>query len=130
MTTEIDWRVVHDVAAALDDSDTVAQALDELAKAQKAQKAHTAPALLEAAAGHIRDRAATYDKPDGERSMAQTVAAFNAITGRALIESEGWLFMECLKAVRDFTTKGGHADSQEDGIAYGALRAEARRAGR
>lgn len=89
-----------------------------------------AAALLDAAAGHIRDRAATYDKPAGERSMGQTVAAFNAITGHTLQESEGWLLMELLKAVRDFTTPGGHADSQEDRIAYAALGAEARRAGR
>lgn len=90
----------------------------------------TAPEMLDAAARHIRDRAATYDKPEGERSMGQTVAAFNAITGRDLRESEGWLLMELLKAVRDFTTPGGHADSQEDRVAYAALGAEARRAGR
>jgi hypothetical protein len=89
-----------------------------------------APALLEAAAGHIKARASTYDKPKGERSMERTVQAFNAITGHTVSESEGWLFMECLKAVRDYTTAGGHADSQEDRIAYAALGAEARRAGK
>jgi hypothetical protein len=94
------------------------------------QSGATAPSLLEAAAGHIRARASTYDKPEGERSMAATVQAFNAITGHVVSESEGWLFMELLKAVRDYTTKGGHADSQEDRIAYAALGAEARRAGR
>ena len=31
---------------------------------------------------------ATYDKPDGERSMGKTVAAFNAVTGRDLSEAE------------------------------------------
>lgn len=90
----------------------------------------TAVDMLTAAAKHISDRAAAYDKPEGERSMVATVDAFNAITGQALSESEGWLFMECLKAVRDFTTVGGHADSQEDRTAYSALGAEARRAGR
>lgn len=90
----------------------------------------SALSLLEAAAGHIRNRAAAYDKPQGERSMGQTVAAFNAVTGRDLSESEGWLLMELLKAVRDFTTPGGHEDSQEDRIAYAALGAEARRAGK
>ena len=90
----------------------------------------TAPDLLAAAAGHMRDRATAYDQPSGERSMGRTVAAFNEVTGQTLTESEGWLFMEVLKAVRDFTTKGGHADSQEDRIAYAALGAEARRAGR
>lgn len=42
----------------------------------------SAPDLLDAAAGHMRDRAATYDKPEGERSMGKTVQAFNTITGR------------------------------------------------
>lgn len=44
--------------------------------------ATSAPDLLDAAAGHMRDRAATYDKPEGERSMGKTVQAFNTITGR------------------------------------------------
>lgn len=86
--------------------------------------------LLDAAAAHMRRRAEIYDQPSGERSMARTVDAFNAITRLELTESQGWLFMELLKAVRDFTTVGGHADSQEDRIAYAALGAEARRAGR
>lgn len=37
--------------------------------------------VLKAALGHMEDRAATYDKPEGERSMPATVAAFNALTG-------------------------------------------------
>lgn len=82
--------------------------------------------ILEAAAGHMRDRAATYDKPEGERSMAQTVAAFNAITGRELSESEGWLLMDLLKLTRLFARPGFHRDSAEDHVAYGALLAEAR----
>lgn len=90
----------------------------------------TAPGILHAAAGHINQRASTYDQPQGERSMAATVAAFNAVTGRDLQESEGWTFMQILKIVRDRTAAGGHADSQEDNVAYGALAAEARRAGR
>jgi hypothetical protein len=95
-----------------------------------ATKPVSAPSLLEAAAGHIRDRAATYDRSEGERSMERTVQAFNAVTGHTVSESQGWLFMELLKAVRDYTTPGGHADSQEDRIAYAALGAEARRAGK
>jgi len=86
----------------------------------------TAPELLERAAGHMRDRAATYDKPEGERSMAQTVAAFNAVTGRDLTESEGWLLLDILKQVRLFQRPGYHADSAEDHIAYAALMAEAK----
>lgn len=90
----------------------------------------TAPDLLAAAAQHMRDRADTYDKPEGERSMGQTVAAFNIITGRsgdrALSESEGWLLMQTLKDVRDRQRAAPHRDSLEDGIAYSALKAEAR----
>lgn len=86
--------------------------------------------MLGSALKRMAERALEYDKPGGERSMAATVAAFNAVTGQSLSESEGWMFMECLKAVRDFTTPGGHADSQEDRIAYAALGAEARRGGR
>lgn len=86
--------------------------------------------LLNAAASHMRDRAATYDKPEGERSMGATVEAFNVITGRtgdrALSESEGWLLMQVLKDVRDRQRTAPHKDSLEDGIAYAALKAEAR----
>lgn len=89
----------------------------------------TAPELLAKAKKHMDDRAATYDKPEGERSMAATVAAFNAITGRDLTESEGWLIMQILKDVRDRQRGKPHVDSLEDGIAYAALKAEARMKG-
>jgi len=88
----------------------------------------TAPEFLEAALGHMLDRAATYDKPDGERSMVQTVEAFNAITGRDLTEAEGWLLLQILKDVRLFTSPEFHQDSAEDCIAYAALKAEAKAA--
>lgn len=86
--------------------------------------------LLGRAARHMHDRAAIYDAPAGERSMGKTVAAFNAITGRDLSESEGWLFMALLKAVRAQTRSEPHQDSLEDMIAYAALYAEARGGGR
>lgn len=86
----------------------------------------TAPELLEAAARHMAERARTYDKPAGERSMARAVPAFNAITGRDLTEAEGWLLLAVLKQVRLFTRPEYHADSAEDGIAYCALTAEAK----
>lgn len=89
-----------------------------------------APELLDAAAKHMRDRAATYDKPDGERSMGKTIAAFNAITGRDLTEHEGWLLMVLLKAVRSEQRADPHRDSVEDLVAYGALYGEARLDGR
>ncbi len=90
----------------------------------------TAGDFLRDAGATMDERAKEYDQPGGERNMAATVVAFNAITGLALSESQGWLFMELLKARRDFATPGGHADSQRDRVAYAALAAEARRAGR
>ena len=92
--------------------------------------AFNAPALLDAAAKHMRDRAATYDKPEGERSMGKTVEAFNTITGRDLRESEGWLLMALLKMVRSETGGDPHRDSIEDLIAYSALFGEARIGGK
>lgn len=89
-----------------------------------------APELLGKAAALMHGRGKTYDEPEGERSMGKTVAAFNAITGRDLTESEGWLLMCVLKSVRAATRKEPHRDSLEDLIAYAALMAEARLAGR
>lgn len=80
--------------------------------------------ILERAAMHMSDRAVTYDKPQGERSMGATVAAFNIITGHSLTEEQGWLFMTILKAVR--SQQGAYrADSYEDGAAYFSLAGEA-----
>ena len=81
--------------------------------------------ILTAAAQHMRDRAATYDKPGGERSMAQTVAIFNLYHGTSLTEAQGWHMMQILKDVRLFARPGYHADSAEDCAAYSALKAEA-----
>lgn len=86
----------------------------------------SATEFLEFAAGHMRARAATYDQPTGERSMGKAVSAFNAITGRDLMESEGWLLMVVLKKVRLFQRPEFHQDSAEDAIAYAALCAEAK----
>lgn len=84
----------------------------------------TTHSILEAAGVHMRDRAATYDKPEGERSMGATVDAFRAITGHKLTEEQGWLFMQLLKAVR--SQQGAYrADSYEDGCAYASLAGEA-----
>lgn len=89
-----------------------------------------APELLGRAAAHMHDRSSTYDEPEGERSMGKVVQAFNAITGRDLTESEGWMFMQQVKLVRLFTRSDYHADSAEDNIAYAALLAEAKGQGR
>lgn len=83
----------------------------------------TAPDLLQAAARHMSDRAATYDAPQGERSMARTVTAFNALTGQHISEAEGWLLLQLLKDARQ--RPDYHADSAEYCIAYAALKAEA-----
>ena len=84
----------------------------------------TAANILTAALGHMCDRAATYDKPEGERSMGATVDAFQAVTGVSMTEEQGWLFMAMLKAVR--SQQGAYrADSYEDGAAYFALAGEA-----
>lgn len=85
----------------------------------------SASAILMAAARHMRERAATYDRPAGERSIAATVAAFQAITGDGLVNTEerGWLFMVLLKAVR--AQAGAYkADNYEDLAAYAALMGE------
>lgn len=84
----------------------------------------TAPDILKAAATHMEDRAKLYDKPEGERSMPPTVAAFNAVTGHNLTEEQGWLFMELLKCVRA-EHNGYRSDNYEDGAAYVALKGEA-----
>lgn len=89
----------------------------------------TAPALLQQAATIMVERGKQYDKPDGERSMAQTINAFNAITGQDLDESHGWLLMTLLKMVRDSQSAAPHRDSCEDMIAYAALYGESRLAG-
>ena len=81
--------------------------------------------LLDAAAKHMRDRADTYDKSTGERSMEQTVDIFNRFHGTALSETQGWHFMQILKDVRLFSnTSAPHRDSIDDGVAYAALKGE------
>lgn len=91
--------------------------------------APTAPSILEAGLGHMKDRAVTYDKPQGERSMGATVAAFNAVTGHQLTEEQGWLFQVLLKAVR--SQQGAfRLDCYEDGAAYFGLMGEAAAASR
>lgn len=84
----------------------------------------SAAEILDQAKAEMQDRAATYDKPEGERSMAATVAAFEAITGVTMTEAQGWLFMSTLKAVR--SQQGAfRMDSFVDGAAYFALAGEA-----
>lgn len=87
------------------------------------KKASHPEIILNNAMGHISDRAVTYDNPEGERSVGKTVAAFNAITGHAITEEQGWLFMILLKAVR--SQQGNYKqDNYEDGASYFALMSE------
>lgn len=89
----------------------------------------TAQSILQSGLGHMQDRAATYDKPEGERSMGATVEAFNAVTGLNLTTEQGWLFQILLKAVR--SQQGAfRLDNYEDGAAYFGLMGEAAAADR
>lgn len=86
----------------------------------------TAVEFLTKAGNLLDERAKQYDLPGGERSMARTVEAFNAVTQRDLTEAEGWLLMQLLKDVRQWQTPGKlHQDSAEDCVSYAALKAEA-----
>jgi hypothetical protein len=84
----------------------------------------TADEILKRGADHIRDRAATRDQSNGERTMKQVVKAFNAIFGTKLTEEQGWQFMVLLKIVRGANGKV-NIDDYEDEAAYAALAAEA-----
>lgn len=79
--------------------------------------------ILNDARDAIDKRAEERDQPGGERSMSTTVASFNALTGHALTEREGWLFMVLLKLSRAQHGKLQH-DDYIDGAAYVALAGE------
>lgn len=74
----------------------------------------------------LQDRGKTYDKDDKqeERSMEKIIRIFNVITGHDLTETEGWMFMACVKQIRAFAKKGYHEDSWQDFVNYAALGAE------
>lgn len=79
--------------------------------------------FLRRAAGHMEDRAKTYDAAGGERSIGRTVAIFNQLYGKDLTEEQGWMFMAILKMVR--STQGPvKEDSYEDLAAYAGLAGE------
>lgn len=104
----------------------IADTVAHLSPKPVVHRTNTAPALLAKAASIMEERGKQYDKPEGERSMGRAVEAFNAITGKKLSESEGWLLLQVLKDVRLWQRPGYHADSAEDCIAYSALKAEAK----
>jgi hypothetical protein len=80
-----------------------------------------APDVLRTAADTIEARGKLRDSGQ-ERSMARTVAAFNAVTGRNLTETEGWIFMVVLKLAREQSAHD--PDNFVDGTAYMALAGE------
>lgn len=78
---------------------------------------------LRKAADLIEERAKQRDSGSRERSMSRTVAAFNAIYGTDITETQGWHFMELLKMVR--SAQGAYVpDDFDDKVAYAALAAE------
>lgn len=83
---------------------------------------HASDLLIEAA-DTIDQRGKQRDQANGERSMARTVAAFNALTGKELNEVDGWKFMAVLKLAR--SRCGHNLDDYIDGAAYMALAGEA-----
>lgn len=91
---------------------------------REVERAATAQDIIAQAAAEMQDRAATYDRPEGERSMEATVRAFQAITGLSLTPEQGWLFMTTLKAVRSQQGRF-RLDSYVDGAAYFGLAGEA-----
>lgn len=88
----------------------------------------TPDSILKTAATTITQRGQQRDTGAGkERTMAATVAAFNAIEGVHLTERQGWAFMKLLKAARAAATaKNGQFNDDDyiDGAAYTALEAE------
>ena len=81
--------------------------------------------ILEAAATHMKDRAATYDAPTGEHSIPAVVDAFKAVTGVEMTYEQGWTFMALVKLVR--SQQGEFKlDNYEDAAAYIGLAGEQR----
>lgn len=106
-------------------SEVLADLCEREAACASRPTASSALDFLTKAADAIKARGVEYDQPGGERSMAATVAAFNAITGLELKTSQGWLFLEVLKLVRGERAKDP-TDSCVDNIGYGGLWAEER----
>lgn len=79
--------------------------------------------VLAAAAATLEQRGAERDLPDGERSMARAVEAFNELTQLDLSERDGWVLLLCLKLSRGYGGKPC-ADDWLDAVGYAALTAE------
>lgn len=89
---------------------------------------YSADAILDRAAGHMRDRAKTYDAASGERSMGKVAAIVRVLYAEQLGRGEfseemAWGLQVVLKLVR--SSQGGYrADNYEDMAAYAALMGE------
>ena len=84
----------------------------------------TAPDILRAGLQVLAQRGIERDQPDGERSMPAVVRAFAELTGHALSEQQGWLFMALVK-IRRSQSGRPDADHYVDGANYLALAGEA-----
>lgn len=110
-----DFNIVHTINSFIERIDK------EVAKA----KAKEAQQFLQEAMDVMSERGKQYDSQEKERSMGKTIQAFNIITSKDLTESEGWLLLQLLKDVRQWSKEAYHEDSALDCIAYAALKAEA-----
>ena len=83
-----------------------------------------AAAILRDAGDAICERQITRDN-GSEKSMRRTLRVFQSLTGQDLMtESQGWLFMACVKLGRSQQGKF-HQDDYTDAVAYIALAGEA-----
>lgn len=97
--------------------------LKQVKQTEKTSQVH-AYDFLEHGLKEMKDRASQRDNSaNGERSMAATIKAFNALTGHTLTEENGWEFMILLKLVRG--RQGNfRMDDYTDAAAYSALLGE------
>ena len=121
---ESNWKVDPVVLNAAHDEKMGAYDGDKKETVMASDDYMTAPEFLHKSAEIMEERGKTYDSEGGERSMGKCVTAFNAITGKDLKEEDGWLLLQLLKDVRQWSRDDYHADSAEDCIAYAALKAE------
>lgn len=83
----------------------------------------TASEIILQALSVIEERSKDRDRGP-ERSMDRAVGIFNAATGLGMSESDGWLFMICLKMARHKNGQGYHPDHFVDIAGYSGLLAE------
>lgn len=83
----------------------------------------TAIDILQLGVLTLEQRGRDRDQPDGERTMPSVVRAFEALTGHALDEQQGWLFMALIKVKRSQSGKPD-LDHYVDGANYFALAGE------